>query len=125
MITGLSHLVVIRRTRACPAIVCPGTPVGPVPRPPPGPTGPPPPRLPPAPHPRPADLRQAHPSPGVRLRLPPHRRRHLLGNHAAPPPRRVDQRGDRRPPAPGGACRLPAAVRPGAGTAGGGRLHHQ
>jgi hypothetical protein len=86
MIGGLSHPAIIGRSRACPAIVHPGTPVDPglgaaarSPAPPPA-------GLPPPPHPRPHHLRQAHPDPGVRLRLPPHRRRHLLRQHAAPPP---------------------------------------
>jgi hypothetical protein len=48
--------------------------------------------LPPA-HPRPAGVRQAHPGPGVGLRRPPHRRRHLLSDEPAPPPRRVDHPG--------------------------------
>ena len=39
----------------------------------------------------PAGVRQAHPGAGVRLRLPPHRRSHLLGHDPAPPPRRVDR----------------------------------
>jgi hypothetical protein len=59
------------------------------------------------------------------LRLPPHRRRRMLGDHPAPPPRRVDHPEGGRTSRPGGAWRLPAAVRPGARAPGGGRLHYQ
>src|ERR671924_505255 len=81
MITELSPSVLIGRSRACLTIVGPGTVVGPVRQPATGPSGPPPAWLPPTPHPRPAGVRQAHPGPGVWLRLPPHRRCHLLGQH--------------------------------------------
>src|SRR5919197_1448452 len=91
MITELSPSAITRRSRACPAIVDPGTPVGPVRRLAAHPPGPPSAGLPPPAHPRPAGVRQAHPDPGVRLRLPPHRRRRLLGDNLAPPPRRVDR----------------------------------
>jgi hypothetical protein len=46
---------------------------------------------------RPPRLRQAHPGPGGRLRRPPHRRPHLLGDHPAPPPACVDHRRGGRP----------------------------
>jgi hypothetical protein len=75
MIAGLPQPVVIWRSRACPAIVRPGTAVGPDRGAAARPSGSPSAGLPPAPHPRPTGVRQAHPDPGVRLRLPPHRRR--------------------------------------------------
>jgi hypothetical protein len=86
----LSHPATTWRSRACPAIVGPGAPVGPGRRAAANPPGPSPAGLPPPPHPRPDRLRQARPGVGVRLRLPPHRRSHLLRHHAAAPPRRVD-----------------------------------
>ena len=73
MIAELS-LGLTRRSRACPAIVHPGTPVGQVAALLPCSPGPPPAGLPPPPIPRPRRVRQAHPDPGVWLRLPPHRR---------------------------------------------------
>src|SRR5215207_3732409 len=74
MITGRSHPVIARRSRACPVIVHPGSAVAPVRCPAAHPPHPSPARLPPLMRPRPDRLRQAHPGPGVRLRLPPHRR---------------------------------------------------
>src|SRR4029450_2172271 len=112
MIAEVSHPAIIWRSRACPAIVGPGTPLGPDRRAAPHPPGLPPARLPPAPHRRPDRVRQAHPGAGVRLRVSPHRRPHLLGDHPATPTRRVDQhRGGRRTPL-GGAGLLCTAVWP-------------
>ncbi len=99
--------------------------MGPVRRPAPCPPRPPSAGLPPPTHPRPAGVRQAHPDPGVRLRLPPYRRCHLLSDDPAPPPRRVDHPRPARAATAGGAWRLRPAVRAGAGAPGGGRLHHQ
>ena len=106
MISGLSHPAIIGRSRACPGIVHPGTPVGPGLGAAAHPPGRPPAGLPPAPHPRPSHLRQAHPAAGLRVWLPQDRRPHLLGDHPATPTRRVDQhRGGRTTPL-GGAGRL-------------------
>jgi hypothetical protein len=82
------------------------------------PSGPPPAGLPPPPHPRPAGVRQAHPGPGVRRWRPPHRRRHLLGDHPAPPPRPVEQRRRGRAAPPGGAGHRRPHARPPAGAPG-------
>jgi len=60
---------------------------------------------------RPHRRRQADPGLGVRLRRSAHRRRHLLGDHAAPPPRRVDHRRGSRAARSGGAGRLWPVVR--------------
>src|SRR5215218_4391526 len=85
MITEFSTPCDHRRSRACPAIVHPGTAVGPDRGPAARPSSAPPAGLPPAPHPRPTGVRQAHPDLGVRLRLPTHRRPQLLGDHPAAP----------------------------------------
>jgi hypothetical protein len=125
MITEFSHADDYPEISYLPAIVHPRAAVDPVRRAAAHPSRRPPARLPPSSHPRPDRLRQAHSGPGVRLRLPTHRRPQLLGDPGGDPFVAAAAQRGRRAAAPGRAGRLRPTIRLGGGAPERGRLHHQ